>query len=506
MLDVLNSSLLIGSIILLLSIFLSKSSEKFGLPILVMFMFVGMIAGNEGLGLINYENYELTHSLSLVAMCFIIFSGGLQTNLKDAKSVMGSGVSLSSLGIFLTTGLIAVFSYYLFDISLQHSLLLGAILASTDAAAVFSLLRSKNSQIQKKVKDVIELESGSNDPMAYFLVTFLLGQNLNFSGDWPQYLLMFVMNPLIGLAGGYGLFKVYKLINDKIAFDFQGLYPILTLSFLFITFSGVSKLGGNGFLAVYVFGVMLGNAKLSHKKTSLTFFDGTSWLFQIGLFVLLGLLVFPSRLMEVAPYAIALSLFIQFVARPATVFLCLYTSSFNLREKTLISWAGLKGATSVVFASFAATSLGGEVLFIFDVVFFAVLFSALLQGSTVKFLARKLNLYYEAIIDPEFPIDMEVMEKTKNGIKEYGVDKTDFAVGKRVLDLDLPQGTLVLFIKRSGQFIIPDGTTVFEESDKVLLVTRDKEEIKECIERFQTEAIKEDEEEATVIALAKKAA
>lgn len=479
---ILNNSLFIGSVILLLSVVLSKSSSKFGLPILVFFMFVGMVAGNEGIGAIEYENYELTHSLSLVAICIIIFSGGLGTKLNEARPVLKSGASLATLGVLFTAGFIALFAKHLFEITWIEALLLGSILSCTDAAAVFSIFRDKNSQVLKRLKSTVELESGSNDPMAYFLVTFFLGLYQNQSADFASVAAFVVLNPLVGLIGGFGVFKLFQLVNSRLELDFQGLYPALTLGFLFLTFSSVSIVEGNGFLAVYIFGIMLGNEKIAHRNSLLTFFDGTSWLFQIGLFVLLGLLVFPSRLVEVAPLAIGLALFILFIARPLAVFLSLaLAKNFSSKDKLFISWAGLKGATPIVFASLAATKLGENSLLIFDVVFFSVLISALFQGSTVRPLARRFGLLFEAIYDPEFPIDREVLEKTRNGIREYRLEDDDFAVGKKIVDLELPTGARVLFIKRASQFIIPDGATVFEAADRILMVTNEKHELDDCV-------------------------
>lgn len=512
--ELLNNWLLIGSVLLLLSVFLSKSSSKFGLPILVLFMLVGMVAGNEGLGAIQYENYELTHSLSLVAICVIIFAGGLGTKFSDAKSVLAGGVSLSTLGVVLTTGIVAAFSHFLFKISVIESLLLGAILSATDAAAVFSIFRDKNAQVSKRLKSLVEFESGSNDPMAYFLVTTFLslyqgagGQDEGAISLWMEV----ILNPTVGLLGGYLLFKFFKFVNDRLELDFQGLYPALTVGFLFFVYSSVTQLHGNGFLAVYVFGIQLGNYKMPHKRALVAFFDGASWLFQIGLFVLLGLLVFPSRLIEVAPQAILTAVFMLFIARPLTVMISLAFSRFNFKEKLFVSWAGLKGATPIVFASLAATKLGDSSHFIFDVVFFSVLISALVQGGSVKFMAKKLGLLFEAVYDPDFPIDLEMMEKTRNGIKEYKVEAEDFAVSKRLVDICLPSGARILFIKREGQFIIPDGTTVFEKGDRALIVTKEKEEIQECINGFKyclepDEEHEEPYEDAEEILVAEKAA
>lgn len=478
---------------------MSKSLSKFGLPILILFLFIGMISGSEGIGGIDYENYELTHSLSLVAICLIIFTGGLLTKISDIKPVMKSGVALSTLGILLTTGMVGIFCHYLFHINLFESFLIGAILSSTDAAAVFTVLRDKNAQVSKNVKSLLELESGSNDPMAYLLVSVFLGlYQADIEVNQMKSFILFILNPLFGIIGGYAFFKIFKLINDKVELDFQGLYPALALGFLFLTYSLVTSFHGNGFLAVYIFGLRVGNERIIHKHILTSFFDGISWLFQIGLFILLGLLVFPSRLYEIAPSGSMLALFCILVARPAIVFICLMFSKFDYKEKLLISWAGLKGATPIVFASFVATNVGKESLFIFDLVFFTVLLSALVQGSTVKLMAKKLNLLIESIFDPDFPIDLEVIEKTKNGIKEIKIEETDYAVDKRVVDLGLPKGTVILFIKRSGGFIIPDGSTSFKSQDKILIVTSEKDELESSILHFRED--KTEEEEDLIIA------
>ncbi|PIK15221.1 potassium/proton antiporter [Halobacteriovorax sp. JY17] len=498
---ILNNALIIGSVLLLLSVVMSKSLSKFGLPILILFLFIGMISGSEGIGGIDYENYELTHSLSLVAICLIIFTGGLLTKISDIKPVMKSGVVLSTLGILLTTGMVGVFCHYLFHIDFFEALLIGAILSSTDAAAVFTVLRDKNAQVSKNVKSLLELESGSNDPMAYLLVTIFLGlyQADATTTTQASSFLLFLVNPLFGILGGYAFFKIFKLINDKVELDFQGLYPALALGFLFLTYSLVTSFYGNGFLAVYIFGLRIGNERIIHKHILTSFFDGISWLFQIGLFIMLGLLVFPSRLYEIAPSGSMLALFCIIIARPTIVFICLMFSKFDFKEKLLISWAGLKGATPIVFASLVATNVGKESLFIFDLVFFTVLISALVQGSTVKLLAKKLNLLIESIFDPDFPIDLEVIEKTKNGIREIKIEDSDFAVEKRVVDLGLPKGTVILFIKRNGGFIIPDGSTSFKSQDKILIVTSEKEDLENSLTHFRVDKT---EDEPEIISMA----
>ena len=487
MIDQMNNSLIISSLLLLFSIVASKISKKFGLPILVLFLGIGMIAGIDSIGGINFENYELSHSLSLLAICIIIFSGGLLTKSEDIKPIIKSGVSLSTIGVLLTTTFIGLFCYTFIGTPIYESLLIGAVLSSTDAAAVFTAFRDKDSQVRKNVKSVLEFESGSNDPMAFLLVSLFLGfYSKDMSLD-SQTVKMVILNPTIGLLGGYIAFKTFKWINDHIVLDFQGLYPAMTMGFVFLTYSSITKLEGNGFLAVYFLAVQIGNTKILHKNLLLAFFDGVSWLSQIGLFILLGLLVTPERLINVAPQGIFLAMFLIFFARPATTFISTIGSKFTNKEKVFISWAGLKGATPIVFAALVATEVGTEANFIFDIIFFSVLVSALLQGTTLNFVAKKCDLLFEAIYDPEFPIDIETIEKTKNGIKEIKINEGDFAINQRIIDLNLPKGTLVLFIKRTSGFIIPDGSTSFEKDDKVLIVTPEKQQIFDSIVHFRND-------------------
>ena len=449
-------------------------------------MFVGMIAGSEGVGGIHFENYELTHSLSLIALCLIIFSGGVETNLSDIKGNLWRGVFLSTFGVLITTALVEIFVNRLTGLPFVECLLLGAILSATDAAAVFSSFKGKDSQIVSPVKNLLKFESGSNDPMAYLLVALLLGfldGQTQISGLEMSF--KFLINPVVGFIVGWGLSRAFISLNNIINLNHIGLYPTLTLSFLFLSYSISSHLNGNGFLAVYIFGLVISSKKILHKSLLYSFYDGISWLSQIGLFVMLGLLVFPSRLIKVVPSGLLIAIFLILIARPLTIFLCLSFSRFSFKDKIFISWAGLKGASPIVFASLAAVKLGDRAHPIFDITFFTVLLSALLQGATLRFFARKLGLTIESIKDPSFPIDVEFLEKTRNGIKEFQIESKDYCVEKRVVDLFLPSGCLVLFIKRSGVFIIPDGATTFESRDSVLIATKSKEDIAVAFECFK---------------------
>lgn len=306
-------------------------------------MFIGMMAGSEGFGGIHFENYELTHSLSLIALCLIIFFGGVETNIQDIKENLWRGVSLSTIGIILTTTLVGLFTHYLTKISLMESFLLGAILSATDAAAVFSAFNDRGAQVKSSTKNLLKFESGSNDPMAYFLVTLLLGfiENQGQIGDIVKISMSFITNPTIGLFVGWLLSRTFISLNNVINLNHVGLYPALTLSFLFLCYSISSYIHGNGFLAVYVFGLIVSSKKILHKKLLYSFYDGISWLSQIGLFVMLGLLVFPSRLVSIAPSGLLVATFLIFIARPLTIFICLAFSKFSFKEIFFISWAGL---------------------------------------------------------------------------------------------------------------------------------------------------------------------
>lgn len=449
-------------------------------------MFIGMMAGSEGFGGIQFENYELTHSLSLIALCLIIFSGGVETNFTDIRESLWRGVSLSTIGVIVTTAIVGFFVKFFTSLSLVESFLLGAILSATDAAAVFSAFKDKESQVTPSTKNLLKFESGSNDPMAYFLVSLILGYiGSNGQADAVDVVSSFIINPSVGLLVGWGLSKAFISLNNVINLSHVGLYPALTLSFIFLSYSISSHLNGNGFLAVYVFGLIVSSKKILHKSLLYSFYDGMSWLSQIGLFVMLGLLVFPSRLIKIAPSGLLIAVCLILIARPVTIFICLAFSKFTLKEKLFISWAGLKGATPIVFASLVAVKLGDKAHPIFDIVFFAVLVSALFQGSTLKMLAKKLGLLTEFVNNPKFPIDIEVLEKTKNGIKEFQIEPAYFSIDKRVIDLHLPSGCLVLFIKRSGAFIVPDGATKFESYDEVLIVTKDKEDVAVALKCFK---------------------
>ncbi len=484
MTDSVNKFLLVGSLIILFSVLLSKSSDKFGLPILLIFIFTGMMVGSEGIGGVQFENYELTQTISVFAMCLIIFAGGVATDFTTIQKNLYRGISLSSLGIILTTVVVGLFVKLITSFSYLESFLFGAILSATDAAAVFSAFKDKTRVVSKKVSSLLEFESGSNDPMAYFLVIILLGFLKGEQKDVGDIVLHTFLNPVVGLVVGRVMAKAFVSLNNVINLAHQGMYPALTFSFIFLSYSAAVELDGNGFLSVYVFSLYISSKKILHKNLLYSFYDGFSWLAQIGLFVLLGLLVFPSHLVGVAGKGIVISVFLIMIARPIAIFICLSFSQFTFKEKVFISWAGLKGATPIVFASMSAVQLGHRADLIFDLVFFVVVLSAIIQGSSLKWLAQKLGLMEAGVEESSFPINFDEFEKTRNGIREIRIEAGYNAVGKRVVDLQLPNGCLVLFVKREGSFIVPNGASTFEVGDKLLFVTKEKEEVEQALACF----------------------
>lgn len=484
MLQSIDVWLIIAASLVFVAVLFSKAS-KLGLPILILFIALGMIAGSEGIGGIDFENYELSYTISIIALCLILFSGAIETNVKDIKPIIGRGLSLANIGVLLTAGLVCLFSHYFIGITWEKSLLLGAVLSSTDAAAVFNIFKSLNLHISKKVKSVIEFESGSNDPMAYFLVV-LLSSTFIFSP--LEGIGQFIWSMMIGAIGGYLFSKMFIFFVSKVTLGFPGLYMTLTISTLFLTYSVTNYLNGNGFLAVYILGLMLSSSRFPHKRASLNFIDGTSWLMQIGLFILLGVLVFPSRLYMASSKGIFIAIFLIFVARPLSVFISLAFSSFNFKEKLFISWAGLKGAVPIVFACLVAVKKGQAAYFLFDIVFFVVLVSALTQGWTLKPMAKILGLTESPL--PETLPEIDDVSLIRDSYKIVTIHIDHYAVGKNVFELRLPSGTLIVCIKRAGKYFTPHGATILEELDECHILCLNSDDL-ELVNRIFTVGVPE---------------
>ncbi|SDL87147.1 potassium/proton antiporter, CPA1 family [Salinimicrobium catena] len=487
--------ILIGSILLLISILAGKTSYRFGVPILILFLSVGMLAGSEGIGGIHFDDPQLAQFIGIVSLNFILFSGGLDTSWKSIKPVLWQGISLSTLGVLFTSLAVGTFVWALTDFTIYEGLLLGAIVSSTDAAAVFSILRSKNLALKRNLRPVLELESGSNDPMAYFLTIAFLGLVVNQDQSLLSIIPLFLQQILIGLALGFLFGKLSKMIINKISLDFEGLYPVLAIALMFIIFSATDALGGNGFLAVYLSGVYLGNQDLIHKKTIMRFYDGVAWLMQIVLFLTLGLLVYPSHVIEVLGIGMLISGFLILVARPLGVLLSLSFFRMKMRRRWYVSWVGLRGAVPIVFATYPLLAGVEKAEMIFNVVFFVSLSSVLVQGTTLTTVAKWLHVALPGKVKPKSPVDTFLSDGAKSLIREITIPSDNFSVGKRIVDLHFPRKAIIAMISRNGKFLTPNGATRIEEEDTLIVLMEDERSVEAVYDSLQLDMETEVDEE-----------
>lgn len=480
--------LLIGSALLTISVLLGRTSYRFGVPTLVFFLLVGMLAGSEGIGGIYFDDPKVAQFIGVVALNFILFSGGLDTNWPTVRPVLWKGVALSSLGVLITTLSVGVFLYLVSSFTLIESMLVGAIVSSTDAAAVFSILSSKDIALKKGLRPLLELESGSNDPMAFFLVIAFLSLLLTPDQHWTSLFPFFIQQVVIGVISGFGLALITKFFINNIRLDFEGLYPVLAVAQMFLVYSLADFIGGNGFLAVYLSAVYLGNQELIHKKTIFRFFDGVAWLMQIVMFLTLGLLVFPSQIIPVIGLGLLLSLFLIFIARPLGVMLSLMPFRMPLRQKAYVSWVGLKGAVPIIFATFPMLAGVDHTGLIFHLVFFVSVTSLLIQAPTLSRAAR----FFRVAIPPEkkipHPVDKFLKERTQTKMIRLLLSPDCETVGMRVVDLDFPKNAVIALIKRKGSYLTPSGYTTLEPLDEMIVLVDDEEAIAGVMNCLKTES------------------
>jgi cell volume regulation protein A len=458
-----------AAVLLLLSIIASKTSGRLGVPALLFFLIIGMLAGSEGLAGIYFDDPWLAQSLGVLALAFILFSGGLDTDWRMVKPVMWKGIGLSTLGVLGTACLVGWFSATILNFSLFEGLLLGAIVSSTDAAAVFSILRSKKVSLKGPLKPLLELESGSNDPMAVFLTIGFIRLLTHAGASLLDFVPMFFSQMVVGAALGYGIGRAAVFVTNRLRLEYEGLYSVFTLTVVLLTYGVTASLGGNGFLAVYLAGLVMGNSDFIHKKSILRFHDGLAWLMQIAMFLALGLLVFPSRLIPIAGISLLVSLFLMIVARPVCVLAILLPAKMNFREKTMVSWVGLRGAVPIVLATFPLLAKLPNAWMIFDIVFFIVLTSVLLQGTSIPIMARWLRVDVPLPPKPQLPIEIGPSCNLKNELVEITIPLNSAVVGKQIVELGLPPGTLIVLISRNAECFAPGGGTVLAGNDSVLL-------------------------------------
>jgi len=464
--------LLLGiSALLLLAIFASKASGRVGVPALAAFLALGMLAGSDGLGGIYFDNPWLTQLVGTVALSYILFAGGLETRWRVVRPVAVSAIALSTVGVALTTLLVGGFAIYALNFSPLEGFLLGAVVSSTDAAAVFSILRSRDTRLRGNLEPLLETESGSNDPMAIFLtlglVRLISDPDLSPSSLFPFFLVQFGVGGLAGfLLGRLGIWLVNML---KLRED--GLYSVLTTTLVIFIYGVTASLGGNGFLAVYLAGIVMGNGVFVHRRSLTRYHDGLAWLMQIAMFLVLGLQVFPSELPEIALGGLLIALFLTLVARPLSVFVTLQPFAFNLREKLMVSWVGLRGAAPIVLATFPLVARLEQASALFHIVFFVVLLSVLVQGSSIPFAARLLK-----VCDPEPPdqagsLPETFMDKYHGELAEIKVTAGSPACGKRILEVGLPDSVLLVLIQRGEDLFLPRGDIMLLEGDRVLVAS-----------------------------------
>ena len=461
--------LVLACVLVLVSVLASKASGRSGVPALLLFLVIGMLAGSEGIGGIAFDNAGLARAVGVVALALILYSGGLDTRWESIRPVLGRGVLLATAGTLLTAGLVGGLVLLVTDLPALQALLLGAVVSSTDAAAVFSVLRARKVGLPGSVRSLLELESGTNDPMAVFLTVSLITLITTDSGSAPSLAASFVLQMGLGLALGYGFGRAIRWLLDHIALDHDGLYPVLSLALVLLTFAATQYAGGSGFLAVYVAGLVMGERAHLHKRSLTRFHDGLAWLAQIAMFITLGLLVFPSRMLPLLGVGVLVTAFLMLVARPVAVYAALLGSRFSLRERTLIGWAGLRGAVPIILATFSLVAgvPGGETLF--NIVFVVVLASTLVQGTTIPAVARWLGLEgpaYEA--EPVW-----AGQPVRRELAEFRVPAGSPLVGRQVAQAGLPGGADAVLLRRYDTYILVKGSTRLRRDDIVLLLADD---------------------------------
>ena len=466
--------------LLMLGVFASKASYKLGVPALLLFLGIGMLAGSEGIGRIEFDDVHAAQLLGIVALSYILFSGGLDTRWESIRPVLKEGIGLATVGVILTALIVGLAATWLFNLSLLEGMLLGAIVSSTDAPAVFGVLRSKRLHLRGRLKPLLELESGSNDPMAVLLTIALISVLSGGPDTGPLALVtFFVLQVVVGGAIGLGVGRLLVMVLNRLHLEYDGLYPVLTLSAVLLIYASATYLGGSGFLAVYLAGLVMGKADFVHKRSLVRFHDGVAWLMQIGMFLVLGLLVFPSQLVPVAASSLVLSLLLIFVARPAAVFLTLAFSKMPLTEKTFVSWVGLKGAVPIIIATFPLLDGVPEADVMFNVVFFVVLTSVLVQGTSIPLLARLLRV--EDAPQPAVPVhdpDLawegpSVSAETSNMLEVVLPDDTPVA-GKQIVQVGFPSNALVIALHRDDRTLVPTGATTLLPGDHLVILAEEE--------------------------------
>ena len=473
--------LLIGAILLFVAVLAGKVAYRLGTPALLLFLGVGIFFGYN---ILSFNSPELTQFMGMIALSIILFSGGMDTKFSEIRSVMLPGIILSTIGVLLTAVILAVFIYYIspllgIGLSFPLALLLASSISSTDSASVFSILRTKKQGLSQNLRPLLELESGSNDPVAYILVVLLVSmlspeqQGMTAGAS----IILFIVQMLVGTIAGYAFGRAAVWVLNKINISNASLYSVLLLGFVFLTFSFTTLIQGNGFLAVYIAGLVVGNRKIVHKRSLVTFFDGITWLVQIIMFIMLGLLVDTRSLLQPSTLILggAVALFITLVARPIAVHLCLLPfRKFTEKARLYVSWVGLRGAVPIIFATYALVENVPSAELLFNVVFVVTIISLTLQGTTVSGMANALGV---ARTEKESSFGDAFQDRMKSAFTEVDVNEQMLSTGNSLSKITLPAHTLVIMVCRDGDYFVPQGSSELQVGDKLLILSDRNEEL-----------------------------
>lgn len=472
---------LVGALLLFVAVLAGKVAYRFGAPALLLFLGVGMLFGWD---FISYRSADMTQFLGMIALCIILFTGGMDTSFEEIRPVIGPGIVLATAGVIVTAFILAGFVWLIapwigVEMPFALALLLASTMSSTDSASVFSILRSKKTGLKQHLRPLLELESGSNDPMAYMLTVLLIGALSSGSSHagFGASVLFFLVQMVVGALSGYLIGRLAVWTINRIGLVNHSLYSVLLLAFIFFSFAFTDLIRGNGYLAVYLSGLVVGNHKIAQKRTLTVFFDGFTWLMQIIMFLTLGLFVNSNELLqpEVLLLGGAVGVFMIFVARPVTVFACLAPfRRFTTRARLYISWVGLRGAVPILFAIYPLMDHIEHAELLFNVVFLSTIISLVVQGTTVSGMANLLGLAYE---EKESAFDVNMHEDMKSALTEVEVNETMLEGGHTLKDITLPENTLVMMVCRNGEYFVPQGKTELRVGDKLLVITDRSEEL-----------------------------
>lgn len=458
--------LLLATTVIIACIICNKVSSKLGIPMLLAFILLGMFFGSDGVIKIYFDNFDFAQQICSVALIFIMFYGGFCANWSAAKPIAIKAILLSSVGVVLTAALTGLFCYYVLRIGLLESFLIGSVISSTDAASVFSILRSKKLNLKYHTASLLEVESGSNDPCSYMLTVLMLSL-MSGTVNGPRLTYMIFAQIVYAILFAIGISALALYVLKKFTFATEGFDSIFVLAVAILAYAAPEAVGGNGYLSTYIVGIIIGNRPIKNKKSLVNFFDGITGLMQMLIFFLLGLLSFPSKIPTVVVPALLIALFLTFVARPATIFALLTPFGCKLNQQLLISWAGLRGAASIVFAIMVTTSTATVQNDIFHIIFCIVLFSILFQGALLPYASRKLNMIDEtANVMKTFT---DYTEEMPIQFIQVAVHKKHPWVEKMVREVTLPPDTLLVLLQRQDMLITPKGSTVLEEGDILIL-------------------------------------